>query len=67
MNATGESPPVPPRGAVTPPATLDEGDAAWIAAYAGLRSRVTYCAGEAVDSQRRWFGSFQIVHRCTKG
>ena len=31
MNATGESPPVPPRGAVTPPATFDDGEAPWIA------------------------------------
>ena len=67
MNATGDSPPVPPRGAVTPPATFDDGDAAWIAAYAGLSRRVTYCVGEAVDSQRRWFGSFQIVQRWTNG
>ncbi len=27
MNATGETPPVPPRGAVTPPATREAGEA----------------------------------------
>src|SRR3954465_7885111 len=67
MNATGDNPPVPPRGAVTPPATFDDLDIEWIAAYAGLSSLVTYCAGEAVESQRRWFGSFQTVQRRTKG
>ena len=43
------------------------GEASWIATYAGLSRRVTYCTGEAVESQRRWFGSFQIVQWWTNG
>ena len=36
-----------------------------IASPAGFRSRVTYRAGEGGTSQRRWFGSFQMIHRRT--
>jgi hypothetical protein len=67
IQSTGETPPVAPRGAVTPPATWDPGLTAWIAAYAGFRSFVTYVAGVVGRSQRRWFGSFQIVQSRTYG
>src|SRR5262245_11322363 len=67
IHATGERPPVEPRGAVTPPPTSDRGLARWIAAYAGLSRRCVYTAGDVGRSQRRWFGSFQIAQRCTNG
>ena len=41
IQATGETPPVEPRGAVPPPATTAPLISLWIAVYAGLRSRVT--------------------------
>jgi hypothetical protein len=41
MNSTGEVPPLPPRGAVAPPAIVAEGITPLIAAPAGLSSRVT--------------------------
>jgi hypothetical protein len=67
IQATGETPPALPRGAVTPPPTFALGLAAWIAAYAGLSSFATYVAGLVGISQRRWFGSFQTSHRRTQG
>src|SRR5919109_3364584 len=60
IQSTGETPPAFPRGAVTPPPTWAPRCTAWIAAYAGLSSRVVYTIGEVGRSQRRWFGSFQI-------
>src|SRR5829696_5688250 len=66
-NATGESPPTFPRGAVTPPATLFARERALSEAYAGLSSRVTYVRGETGLSHRRWFASFQTVHSWIHG
>ena len=67
IHATGETPPVEPRGAVPPPATCAPGIAAWIAAYAGFSSRVVYTAAVVGRSQRTWLGSFQISQRLTHG
>ena len=41
IQATGETPPVAARGAVTPPPTSAPGRTLWIAAYAGLSSTFT--------------------------
>ena len=65
IHASGETPPVDARGAVTPPATCDCGLTRWIAAYAGFSSVCVYTFGDVGRSQRRWFGSFQTVHRWT--
>jgi hypothetical protein len=67
MKSTGEIPPNPARGAVTPPPTLAPGVALWIAAYAGFRSVCVYTRAEVGRSQRRWFGSFQISQCFTNG
>ena len=67
IHASGPTPPVFPRGAVTPPATSAFGCARWIAAYAGLRSRFTYTLGDGVDRPSRWFGSFHTVQSRTNG
>src|SRR3954464_15965405 len=40
IHATGETPPLPARGAVTPPATFADRLALWSAVYAGFSSRV---------------------------
>ena len=67
MKSTGETPPVEPRGAVTPPPTLAPGVAAWIAAKAGLSRAWVYVRALVGRSQRRWFGSFQISQCFTNG
>src|SRR5215213_7238937 len=67
IQRTGETPPVEPRGAVTPPPTSAFRRTAWIAAYAGLSSFWVYTCGEVGRSHRRWFGSFQISQRRTNG
>src|SRR4051812_41370150 len=50
IQSTGDTPPLEPRGAVTPPATFDPGLARWIAANAGLSSRAVYTEGDAGTS-----------------
>jgi hypothetical protein len=66
MKSTGETPPAPPRGAVTPPATRAALLIDLMARYPGLRRRSTYVSGDAGFNQIRLFGSFQIAHLVTK-
>ena len=60
MKSTGDIPPAPPRGAVTPPATRSRRSTALIAAYATF-SRVVYRRADTGRRNIRLFGSFQIV------
>ena len=65
IHATGDSPPMPARGAVMPPPTRAAPITAWICAYAGFRSFRTYVSADVGRSHCGLFGSFQIAHRRT--